>query len=98
MDAALNAFHPDFSRRGLRTRFRASSLAIHAISKAAEVSADSHHSRLRLRNQEHAKKISRKKRRPYNQAKVANQKPVPCAAGVAGGGAEKALEPTACRR
>ena len=49
-----------------------------------------------LWSQEHAKKSSRKKRRPYNKAIVTHQK-LPHAAGVAGG-AEKALEPAACRR
>ena len=49
-----------------------------------------------LWSQEHAKKSSRKKRRPYNKAIVIHQKPAACRR--CGGGAEKALESAACRR
>ena len=47
-------------------------------------------------SQEHAKKSSRKKSRPYSKAIATPIKNLPHAAGVAGG-AEKALKPAACR-
>ena len=48
-------------------------------------------------SQEHAKKSSGRKRRPYNEAKVTHQKPAAYRR-CDGGGAEKALEPAAYRR